>query len=433
MRSPLAGALVAAALVLALSGIPSSATAQTDPRLVDAVRAAQEGRGDSARTIVDRLLAATPPTDTLFPQILYTQAMVAGTAGDMRRLLQRVTVEYGTSSWADDALLRLVQMDYATRNFDGAARNLERLKLDFPATPLLPQAAYWAGRTYFDANNPSAACRWLADGMAQARNDVEVQNQLGYLYQRCDLRADTGAQAAATDTGRVDSTGRLPPGAQAASTPPPGAASPGAPSPGAPSPGTPSPATPPIGAAPTPAPVPIQPPGAADAPPSGANPSPSAANPAPSAANPTLPARGATAQRADDLPGADRRRRHAEGRRRCGPQGASARAQRGHGRGEGPLQGAAGRVPHARGRSERRGEPQGSARRQSVRRRGALTDAHAFAPATADLPAGAARGAARGRRPGGRRRGDGLFRWRRPPVPAFHGARAAALLLRDRR
>jgi cell division septation protein DedD len=262
MRSPLAGALVAAALVLALSGIPSSATAQSDPRLVDAVRAAQEGRGDSARTIVDRLLAATPPTDTLFPQILYTQAMVAGTAGDMRRLLQRVTVEYGTSSWADDALLRLVQMDYATRNFDAAARNLERLKLDFPATPLLPQAAYWAGRTYFDANNPSAACRWLADGMAQARNDVEVQNQLGYLYQRCDLRADTGAQAAATDTGRVDSTGRVPPGAQATSTPPPGA----------PSPGTPSPAAPPIGAAPTPAPVPIQPPGAANAPPSAAPP-----------------------------------------------------------------------------------------------------------------------------------------------------------------
>jgi len=270
------------------------------------VRAAQEGRGDSARTIVDRLLAATPPTDTLYPQILYTQAMVAGTAGDMRRLLQRVTVEYGTSSWADDALLRLVQMDYATRNFDGAARNLERLKLDFPATPLLPQAAYWAGRTYFDANNPSAACRWLADGMAQARNDVEVQNQLGYLYQRCDLRADTGAQAGATDTGRVDSTGRVPPGAQAASTPPPGAASPGAPSPGAPSPGapspgapspgTPSPATPPIGAAPTPAPVPIQPPGAAaNAPPSAANPAPSAGNPTPSAANPA-PAAAPTAR-----------------------------------------------------------------------------------------------------------------------------------------
>jgi len=294
MSSPLARWLAASALVLALSGMASSAMAQTDPRLVDAVRAAQEGRGDSARTTVDRLLAATPTTDTLYPQILYTQAMVAGTAGDMRRLLQRVTVEYGTSSWADDALLRLVQMDYATRNFDGAARNLERLKLDFPATPLLPQAAYWAGRTYFDANNPSAACRWLADGMAQARNDVELQNQLGYLYQRCDLRADTGAQAAATDTARADSTGRVPPGGQAAAAPPAGAASPGAPSsapsPGAPSPGSASPATPPTGAAPSPAPVPIQPPSAANPPPSAANPPPSAANPSPGAASAPPPA-----------------------------------------------------------------------------------------------------------------------------------------------
>jgi predicted Zn-dependent protease len=191
--------LVAGALAWAASG----ASAQTDPRLADAVRVAQEGRGDSARTAVQRLLAATPPTDTLYPQILYTQAMVAGSAGEMRRQLQRVTVEYGTSNWADDALLRLVQMDYATRNYEGAARNLERLRLDFPATPLLPQAAYWAAHTYFDSNNPAAACRWLADGMAASRNDIEVQNQLGYLYQRCELRADSGARAAATDTVRA--------------------------------------------------------------------------------------------------------------------------------------------------------------------------------------------------------------------------------------
>lgn len=223
--------LVAGALAMA----PSGAAAQSDPRLVDAVRAAQEGRGDSARVAVERLLAATPPSDTLYPQILYTQAMVAGTAGDMRHRLQRVAVEYATSSWADDALLRLVQMDYATRNYEGAARNLERLRLDFPSTPLLPQAAYWAGRTYFDANNPTAACRWLTDGMAQSRNDVELQNQLGYLYQRCDLRADSGAPQTAADSARPDtlagaggapattssSTGDSAPGPPAANTPAP--------------------------------------------------------------------------------------------------------------------------------------------------------------------------------------------------------------------
>ena len=226
MKVSIIGWLAAGALAVAAS----SAAAQTEPRLVDAVRAAQEGRGDSARVAVDRLLAATPPTDTLYPQILYTQAMVAGTAGDMRRQLQRVAVEYATSSWADDALLRLVQMDYATRNYEGAARNLERLRVDFPSTPLMPQAAYWAGRTYFDANNPAAACRWLADGMAQSRNDVELQNQLGYLYQRCDLRADSGVAQAAADSARPD-TSAQPGGAPAPTSPAPTPGAPAAPAP----------------------------------------------------------------------------------------------------------------------------------------------------------------------------------------------------------
>jgi hypothetical protein len=163
---------------------------------VEAVRAAQEGRSDSARAVVQRLLTATPPTDTLYPEILYTQAMVAGEAADMRKALQRVAVEYPSSSWADDALLRLVQMDYATRSLEPAARNIEKLKTDYPDSPLLPQASYWAARIYFDQKNPAAACRWLADGMAKTRDNLELQNQLGYLYQRCDFKtADSGAAA----------------------------------------------------------------------------------------------------------------------------------------------------------------------------------------------------------------------------------------------
>jgi hypothetical protein len=175
--------------MLVLAGGAAPLVAQSDPRLVEAVRTAQEGRSDSARAAVQRLLAATPPTDSLYPEILYTQAMVAGEASDMRHSLQRVVVEHGSSSWADDALLRLIQMDYATRTLDNAARNVEKLRQDYPLTPLFPQAAYWAGRIYFDMNNPSLACRWLADGMARAQANVELQNQLGFLYQRCDVRS----------------------------------------------------------------------------------------------------------------------------------------------------------------------------------------------------------------------------------------------------
>ena len=180
----------------------SAAAGQTDPRLVGAVRSAQEGQGDSARSAVDRLLAATAPSDSLYPEILYTQAMVANTAADMRRHLQRVVVEHPTSSWVDDALLRLVQMDYATRSFDNAARNLERLRLDYPLTPLFAQAAYWGGRTYFDLKDTTRACRWLADGIARAEADVELQRQLGFLYQRCDVRVAAGDSGAADTTSK---------------------------------------------------------------------------------------------------------------------------------------------------------------------------------------------------------------------------------------
>jgi cell division septation protein DedD len=201
-------------LASALFALPLAAQAQTDPRLVDIIHEAQQGQGDSARIQVQRLLASTPPADTLYPQILYTQAMVATDAGSMRRQLQRVAVEHATSSWADDALLRLVQLDYASGNLDGAARNLERLRRDYPGSTLLPQTSYWAARTYFDQKNPQMACRWLADGLAASRDNIELENQLGYLNQRCSTVAIdstpqppadtmTSVSAAAVDTTAV--------------------------------------------------------------------------------------------------------------------------------------------------------------------------------------------------------------------------------------
>jgi hypothetical protein len=126
----------------------------------------------------------------------------------MRRHLQRVVVEHPTSSWVDDALLRLVQMDYATRSFDNAARNLERLRLDYPLTPLFAQAAYWGGRTYFDLKDTTRACRWLADGIARADADLELQRQLGFLHQRCAVPVAAGDSAATGQpgVGTTDST-----------------------------------------------------------------------------------------------------------------------------------------------------------------------------------------------------------------------------------
>lgn len=205
----------AAAICLAW---PVIAAAQTEPRLVRAVRLAQEGSGDSARAVVQRVLDATPSTDTLYPQVLYARAVVAANAQDMRRDLQRVTAEYAASTWADRSLLRLAQLDYAGNDLESAARNLERLRLDYPTSPIYAQAALWGGRTYFDLRRAPSACRWLAEGLARSGSEVELKNQLQFYNQRC---AGVVLDTARADSARVDSAARAVAGQPADTTKPP--------------------------------------------------------------------------------------------------------------------------------------------------------------------------------------------------------------------
>ncbi len=193
------------ALAASTAWSASTVAAQTDPRLVDAVRLAQDGMSDSARTVVSRLRDATPPTDSLYPEILYTQGIVASSLDERRRSYQRITVEYTTSDWADDAILGLAMLDYAGGDPAGAVRNLERIQSDYPASTVIPLAAYWAARAYFDLRKTADACRWIAAGLAQVGDNIELQNQLTYYQNRC---AALAAQPA--ESTRIDSVAHPP-------------------------------------------------------------------------------------------------------------------------------------------------------------------------------------------------------------------------------
>jgi hypothetical protein len=175
--------LPALALLMALPVTP--ARAQEDPRLLDALRLAQEGRSDSARARVNQLLQATPTTDTLYPQMLYTLGLVSGNLPEMRRLYSRVAVEHPFSSYADDALYRLALLDYAAGSFPEAVRQLEQLAGDYPDSPLLGPGSEWAARAYFDQKRPRDGCRWLTLGLPRAGDDVELKNRLEYLNALC--------------------------------------------------------------------------------------------------------------------------------------------------------------------------------------------------------------------------------------------------------
>ncbi len=216
---PAAVALLGLGAVLA-AATPARCAAQTDSRLAAAVRLAQEGEGDSARAAVQRILAATAPSDPLYPEVLLAAATTAGSAVDRQRALQRIAVEYPNSAWADDALLGLAELSYASGDLPGAAKNLERLRLDYPATPLLGTAAVWAAKVYTEAKDPASACRWVAAGTAAAGGNLELRNQLAFYGARCQ-GVDTSTAAATTDSSPAASPSAAPPPPPPATAPAP--------------------------------------------------------------------------------------------------------------------------------------------------------------------------------------------------------------------
>ena len=157
---------------------------------------AAEGLPDSATAIVNGLLAVTPVSDPLYPEILYTQGSIARTTTEMQRAFQKVAVEYPNSPWADDALLRLAQMDFAARNYAGTVRGAEQIRGNDPSSPLIPAASYWAARAEFEQGRTAEGCAWITRGLASESADVEAKNRLEFLQGRCTGTPDSGAVTA---------------------------------------------------------------------------------------------------------------------------------------------------------------------------------------------------------------------------------------------
>jgi cell division septation protein DedD len=177
-------------LWLLLAALPPCHLAAQSP-LTDALRLAQDGRIDSARAILKRMEQSTVPTDTLFPGILYSSAVGATSAEDVRRQLQRVIVEYPFSPWAEPAMIALAQLDYANGDPAATGRTLEKFRTDHAASSLYTVAALWGARAAFDVNDPRAACQWVGEGLERAGGDASTRAELLALRRRCPVTPGT--------------------------------------------------------------------------------------------------------------------------------------------------------------------------------------------------------------------------------------------------
>jgi cell division septation protein DedD len=132
-----------------------------------------------------RLLATLSPQDSLYPGVLFTAGMLAPDAGLIATDLQRVVVEYGRSVWADSALLALTKLYFAQGDPAATLQAAERLRRDYPDSPLRPRADFTGARAAFDMKDSAHGCTLIRHALDGAGADVEFRNQVSYYAARC--------------------------------------------------------------------------------------------------------------------------------------------------------------------------------------------------------------------------------------------------------
>lgn len=177
------GALLCCAATLAVAQAPARAT---DPVFVRAQGLVSDGNGAAGRALIDSVIKATSPTARLYPEALFWRASLASNAADAESDYKHIVVDYPLAPQAEDALLRLAQLELARGDREGALIHLQRIPRDYPRSKSLARASYWTARVLFEKNDIVNACAANASALAQAGDaEIELRNQIQYQGQRC--------------------------------------------------------------------------------------------------------------------------------------------------------------------------------------------------------------------------------------------------------
>jgi hypothetical protein len=210
--------------------------AQENPAIKAAIQLAADGQGDSARRLVALELSRAKPGDSAYVEALYWRGRLAASGDSAESDFRRVAIQYSNSRWADEALLQLSELALAAGNGAGSLQLAERLRNDYPTSPLRARAALWAGRAGFEVGDPVTACALLDSARDEASGDVEFLNQVTFYRSRCAgvlarLHADSAPPNVPAGAPPPDTTRRAASAAKPAGAPAPAPAATAAPAP----------------------------------------------------------------------------------------------------------------------------------------------------------------------------------------------------------
>ena len=179
------GLAVGGVVLLLTAGPPERLAAQRPDTLRAAALRIYPTRPDSARAMMRRLLATLSPQDSLYPGALFTAGRIAADASTAATNLQRVVVEYGRSVWADSALFVLTHLYSAQGDPAATVQAAERLRRDYPDSPLRARADLTGARAYFELKDEAHGCELVREALYRVGEDVELKNQVSFYAARC--------------------------------------------------------------------------------------------------------------------------------------------------------------------------------------------------------------------------------------------------------
>src|SRR5688500_2271277 len=182
-RACLAGAL----MFCAGTTVEAQSTARSaEAAFAKAQELASDGNTAAGRALIDSIIRTTTPASPIYPQALYWRATLATSAAEAESDYRHIVVDYPLAPHAEDALLRLAQLELARGDKDDALLHLQRIPRDYPRSKSLARANYWTARVLFEKNDIPGACTANATALAQTTDgEVELRNQIQYLSQRC--------------------------------------------------------------------------------------------------------------------------------------------------------------------------------------------------------------------------------------------------------
>jgi len=183
----------AVALALCATGVTAQEVDTTtrvpqDTIVERAKQLVQAGKDAEGRRLLDSLVSATPTDSARFAEALFWQGAFAATAADAERDYRRLLIEAPLSPRAEDALLRLAQLEQARGDRRGASDHLQRFLLSYPQSAARPRVSVQLVRLLFDQGPQqlARACDVLSTARAEIpATAVELRNQLDAQAPRC--------------------------------------------------------------------------------------------------------------------------------------------------------------------------------------------------------------------------------------------------------